>query len=152
MQSDARPSRSPASSDLGVRRNTPGCTIEPGRCSNRRSHPTQYPRFHELAHALVRLDHQDADPNLDYAAGELVAESTAFTCVRSLGIPADQYSIPYLASWAQSADLDTIERTAGLIDRLASRIENTLHSDPTDSIDEEPAGTIGAEELEAVIA
>jgi Bacterial sugar transferase len=52
MQSDARPSRTPASSDLGVRRNTPGRRIEPGRCRNRRSHPTQYPRFHETAHAL----------------------------------------------------------------------------------------------------
>lgn len=52
MQSDARPSRNPASSDLGVRRNTPGRMIEPGRCRNRRSHPTQYPRFHETVHAL----------------------------------------------------------------------------------------------------
>jgi hypothetical protein len=106
---------------------------------------------HELAHALVRLDRQAADPDLDYAAEELVAESVAFTCVRSLGIPADEYSIPYLASWAQSAELETIERTAGLIDRLASRIETALHSDPADSVDEHPAGTVDAEELEAVI-
>jgi hypothetical protein len=77
-------------------------------------------------------------------------KTIAFTCVRSLGIPADEYSIPYLASWAQSAELDTIQRTAGLIDRLASRIETTLHSDPTDSVDEHPADTVDAKELEAV--
>ena len=31
---------------------------------------------HELAHALVRVDRQDDDPELDYAAEELVAESS----------------------------------------------------------------------------
>jgi hypothetical protein len=107
---------------------------------------------HELAHALVRLDRDDADPELDYAAEELVAESVAFTCVRSLGIAADEYSIPYLASWAESAELDTIERTAGLIDRLASRIETALHSEPADTVEEDLADTVGIEEAEAVIA
>ena len=34
---------------------------------------------HELAHALVRLDHQDDDPVLDYATEELVAETVIFS-------------------------------------------------------------------------
>ena len=33
---------------------------------------------HELAHALVRLDHQPDDPQLGYASEELVAESVVF--------------------------------------------------------------------------
>jgi antirestriction protein ArdC len=78
---------------------------------------------HELAHALVRHDRQSDDPALDYAGEELVAESVAYTCVGALGVSTEDYSIPYLASWAESSDLDVLERTAGLIDRLARRIE-----------------------------
>jgi antirestriction protein ArdC len=83
---------------------------------------------HELAHALVRADHQDDDPELDYASEELVVESVAFTVIRSLGIDADGASIPYLAAWAESADLSVIEKTAGLIDRLAKRLEDALQT------------------------
>jgi len=42
----------------------------------------------------------------------------------ALGLDSSGYSIPYLASWAQEGELDTIERTAALIDRLARRIED----------------------------
>lgn len=34
---------------------------------------------HELAHGLVRLDHHDDDPQLDYATEELVAECVIFS-------------------------------------------------------------------------
>ena len=79
---------------------------------------------HELAHALVRHDHQEDDPELDYAGEELVAESIAFTCLGALGISSEAYSIPYLASWAENSDLEILEHTAALIDRLARRIED----------------------------
>jgi antirestriction protein ArdC len=82
---------------------------------------------HELAHALVRADRHDDDPVLDYAAEELVAESVAYSCLRSAGVDPSGYSIPYLASWAQSSELEVLERTAGLIDRLANRIETALN-------------------------
>jgi antirestriction protein ArdC len=84
---------------------------------------------HELAHALVRADRQADDPSLDYASEELVAESVSFSCLRSVGIDADGSSIPYLASWAENSDVKIIEQTAGLIDRLARRIESALHND-----------------------
>ena len=85
---------------------------------------------HELAHALVRHDRQSEDPVLDYAGEELVAESVAYTCVGALGVSTEDYSIPYLAAWAESSDLEVLERTAGLIDRLAHRIESaTIHDD-----------------------
>jgi antirestriction protein ArdC len=83
-------------------------------------------RCHELAHALIRRERQDDDPELDYAGEELVVESVAYTCVGALGIRSDGYSVPYLASWAEASDLDVLEQTAGLIDRLASRIENAV--------------------------
>jgi len=79
---------------------------------------------HELAHALVRHDRHPEDPELDYAGEELVAESIAYTCVGALGISSEDYSIPYLASWAESSDLEILEHTAALIDRLARKVED----------------------------
>jgi antirestriction protein ArdC len=84
---------------------------------------------HEIAHALVRHDRQPDDPALDYAGEELVAESVAYTCVGALGVSTEDYSIPYLAAWAESSDLAVLERTAGLIDRLARRIEGAAIPD-----------------------
>jgi antirestriction protein ArdC len=81
---------------------------------------------HELAHALVRHDRQSEDHALDYAAEELVAECVAYTCVGALGISSEDYSIPYLASWSDGCDLEVLERTAGMIDRLARRIEDAV--------------------------
>jgi antirestriction protein ArdC len=81
-------------------------------------------RCHELAHALIRCEPNDDDPQLDRASEELVVESVAFTCTGALGIRSDGYSVPYLASWAEHADLAVLEQTAALIDRLATRIEN----------------------------
>ena len=99
------------------------------QCENRPSHQTQYPRFHELAHALVRHDRESDDPALDYAGEELVAESVAYTCVGALGVSTEDYSIPYLAVWAESSDLEVLKRTAVLIDRLARRIEGATVQD-----------------------
>jgi hypothetical protein len=87
---------------------------------------------HELAHALIRLERQPEDPELDYAGEELVVESVAYTCVGALGIRSDQYSIPYLASWAECCELEVLERTAGLIDKLASRIETAADGRPSE--------------------
>jgi antirestriction protein ArdC len=88
---------------------------------------------HEIAHALVRLDRRDDDPELDYAQEELVAESVAYTCVGTLGISSEEYSIPYLASWAEATSLDVLEQTAKLTDRLAARIEAALHAATEDT-------------------
>jgi hypothetical protein len=50
---------------------------------------------HELAHALVRLDHQPDDPQLDYATEELLAESVALCVCGFLGVDTGRNSIPY---------------------------------------------------------
>jgi antirestriction protein ArdC len=89
-------------------------------------------RVHELAHALVRLDRREQDPQLGYAEEELVVESVAFTVCGGLGIDMTGSSVPYLASWAEQAPLATIEATAGLIDRLARRIEGALEREADD--------------------
>jgi antirestriction protein ArdC len=80
--------------------------------------------IHELAHALLRAEPCEDDPSPEQAEEELVVELVAFTVCGSLGLDSSGYSIPYLASWARRGDINTIERMAGLIDRLARRIEN----------------------------
>jgi antirestriction protein ArdC len=80
--------------------------------------------IHELAHALLRAEPSEDDPELARAEEELVVESVAYTVCGALGLDTAGYSIPFLASWAQEGDVETIERTAALIDRLARRIED----------------------------
>jgi antirestriction protein ArdC len=82
--------------------------------------------IHELAHGLVRLDRRDEDRSLSYAQEELVVETVAYTVTGALGIDTAPYSVAYLASWSQSAELSTVQETAALIDRLARRIEDAL--------------------------
>ena len=68
----------------------------------------------------------DDGPRLTYAREEPVVESVAFSVCTTAGLDTSANSIPYLASWSQSTDLDVLERTAQLIDRLANRIEDAL--------------------------
>jgi antirestriction protein ArdC len=83
--------------------------------------------IHELAHALVAVEREadTGDVALDYAEEELVVESITYTVAGALGLSVDDYAIPYLASWSEDTDFAVIEQAAGLIDRLAKRIEDT---------------------------
>jgi antirestriction protein ArdC len=80
--------------------------------------------IHEVGHALVALD--ELAPELTYAEEELVVESVAYCACQTLGLATDANSIPYLASWAEAADLVVLERAAALTTRLANRIEDAL--------------------------
>jgi hypothetical protein len=84
--------------------------------------------IHELAHAPVAAERGDAENDerlaLDYAQEELVVEAVTYTVAGALGLRVDGYAIPYLASWSEDTDLAVIEDAAGLIDRLAKRIED----------------------------
>jgi antirestriction protein ArdC len=90
---------------------------------------------HELAHALVRADRQEDDPKLGYAGEEWVAECVAFVTCRALGVDTSANSVPYLASYLEHAPADTLRATAGLIDRLARRIEMTADAALDDATD-----------------
>jgi hypothetical protein len=60
-----------------------------------------------------------------------VVESIALTVVGGLGLDTAGYSIPYLTSWSQNDDsLEIIETYAGVIDRLAKRIEDAIGPAP----------------------
>jgi len=97
---------------------------------------------HELAHALVRIDRRDDDPKLGYAEEELVAESVAHLAVAFVGVRSDVASVPYLAAWSEDADADTFERIAGLVDRLARRLEEALGAEQRE--DRQPAPAAAA--------
>ena len=81
---------------------------------------------HELGHALLHIEHTEADATLTYAEEELVVESVAFTVCGSLGLDTAGFSIPYLTSWSEGAEVETIERAARLIDMIAKRIEESV--------------------------
>jgi hypothetical protein len=82
--------------------------------------------IHELAHALLRAEAREDDPVLGRAAEEIVVEAVAYTVCGGLGLDSGGYSIPYLASWAEEGEIETLEWTAGLVDRLARRIEDAV--------------------------
>jgi antirestriction protein ArdC len=82
---------------------------------------------HELSHMLIHSDDTDeSDESFNYAEEELIVEAVAFTVTASLGLDTSSFSIPYLASWSENAPLETIERAAETIDRLARRIEDAV--------------------------
>jgi hypothetical protein len=56
----------------------------------------------------------------------------AWTCCQTIGLDTSANSIPYLASWAEQASLDVLERAAALTGRLADRIERALTGDGLD--------------------
>lgn len=91
---------------------------------------------HELGHALVRAEPGDDEAPMSYDEEELVVEPVAFTVCGSLGIDTSGYSIPYLASWSENAELATIEHAAALIDRIARRIEDALEAAVPDAADD----------------
>lgn len=92
---------------------------------------------HELGHALLRAEPAGEEVPMSYEEEELVVESVAFTVCGVLGIDTSGYSIPYLASWSEGAELATIERAAATIDRVARRVEEAL--DAAQSKDAEEA-------------
>jgi antirestriction protein ArdC len=96
--------------------------------------------LHELAHALVRVDRADRDPQLNYAGEELVVESVAMSVTGTLGVDTSANSIPYLTAWSQDTPITTIHAHATLIDRLARRLETVVLATTGDSDPDEQNG------------
>lgn len=80
---------------------------------------------HELSHALVVGEREEGDPVLSYAEEEVVVECVALGACARLGLDTSASSVPYMAS---SGTGEEIERYAGLVDRLARRIEDAVLS------------------------
>jgi hypothetical protein len=54
-------------------------------------------------------------------------------------VRSDASAVPYLAVWSEDAATDTFEQIAGLVDRLARRLEEALGAD-----DREPVSAVTA--------
>jgi len=101
---------------------------------------------HELSHALLRWTAELDEITLTYSQEELVVESIAVSVVAGLGIDCSGYSVPYIASWSENAaSLEIVEKCAGLIDRLAKRIEDAIGEPPAGAM---PAGAEQASEAQ----
>jgi antirestriction protein ArdC len=79
--------------------------------------------IHELAHALVRFDRCEEDPDLTYGEEEVVVECVSHTVCSTVGLDTSGWSVPYMATWGEG---DAIARYAELIDRLATRLEDAV--------------------------
>lgn len=79
--------------------------------------------IHELAHALVRCDRREEDPDLTYGEEEVVVECIAHTVCSTVGLDTSEWSVSYMATWGEGGE---IARYAELIDRLATRLEDAV--------------------------
>ncbi len=90
--------------------------------------------IHELAHALVRCDRREEDPQLTYGEEEVVVECVAHTVCATVGLDTSDWSVPYMATWGEGEE---IVRYAELIDRLATRLEDAALTAGAPDRDEE---------------
>lgn len=88
---------------------------------------------HEIAH--VRLGHEElgATYRLRDVRGraEVEAESVAYVVMHALGLTVDEYSLDYVATWAQG-DLDAIKETTTRVLKVARAILADLEPAPAE--------------------
>ena len=73
---------------------------------------------HELVHALG-VGYREYGREI----AEVLTETAAFVACRSLGLDTAGMSVPYVAGWGESGDLDAIKTYADVVDQMARRIE-----------------------------
>jgi len=122
MQSAPATSRAPATNHIQPPEPPRRATIPLGRCGNPRSHQTQYPRFHEIAHSLGVGYKQYGRQRAEV----LVDTVTYVVLAGQVGLDVGGESIPYVAGWGEAGELDAIREYAETIDEIARRIENAI--------------------------
>ena len=88
---------------------------------------------HELAHALVRHDRQDEDPELDYAAEELVAESVAHQAVSFVGLDSSASAVATSPCEARARRPTRSSASRASSTGLARRLEQALGAEDTEA-------------------
>jgi antirestriction protein ArdC len=92
---------------------------------------------HELAH--IRADHDTRFRDTYHASpacrglAEVEAESIAFVVLTSLGMDTSDYTIPYVAAWA-NGDIELVKATAAQCVQTAHRILSDLDHTPTKTV------------------
>jgi hypothetical protein len=121
MQPTPKAPRTPATGHDTYRTGARRSPKPSAQCENGPSHQTQYPRFHETVHAL-------GVGYAEYGRGRaevIVDTATAIAC-SSVGLRVDGDSIPYIAGWGETGELDAVTAFAKTIDELARRVETVL--------------------------
>jgi antirestriction protein ArdC len=73
---------------------------------------------HELAHA-----HGVSYKNYSREQAEVIVETAAVIVCGSIGLDTSGESIPYIAEWGESGDVDAIKQHAQIVDSIARAIE-----------------------------
>jgi antirestriction protein ArdC len=79
---------------------------------------------HELAHALG-VGYSDYGRR----RAEVLVDTVTFIVCGAVGLDTAGSSVPYVAGWGESGELDAIRGYAETIDKIARRIEDSLRSD-----------------------
>jgi hypothetical protein len=79
--------------------------------------------IHEAAHVLLHNPDDAKTPPLPQSHREVEAESVAFVVARVHGMPTDDYSFPYVASWAGDDPDKVVAKTA---QRVASAAKDII--------------------------
>jgi len=90
---------------------------------------------HEIAHALGigYADH-------GRARAEVIVDCVTYVVLGSVGLDVAGETVPYIAGWGESGELDAIRVYAETIDRIAKRIETALTAaEQADTGETEPA-------------
>jgi antirestriction protein ArdC len=90
------------------------------RWSDRLTEPNRRVRtlVHELIHALG-IGYREFGREV----AEVLTETAAFVACRSIGLDTAGMSVPYVAGWGESDDLDAIRTYADVVDKMARQVE-----------------------------
>ena len=87
---------------------------------------------HEIAHALG-VGYSDYGRR----RAEVLVDTVTFIVCGSVGLDTSGSSVPYVAGWGESGELDAIRGYAETIDKIARRIEGGLQPDTPDAAADE---------------
>jgi hypothetical protein len=91
---------------------------------------------HELVHALgvTYKTHTRSQ-------AEVIVDVTTLVVLAGVDLDVSGETIPYIAGWGETGALEAVTEHATLIDTLARRLENVLHTESDEPVDEEDAET-----------
>jgi hypothetical protein len=93
---------------------------------------------HEIAHALG-VGYSDYGRR----RAEVLVDTVTFIVCGAVGLDTSGSSVPYVAGWGESGELDAIRGYAQTIDEIARRIEDSLRHESQDPREQAPLGGFG---------
>lgn len=102
---------------------------------------------HELVHAQGVTYETHSRPE-----AEVIVDVTTLVVLAGVDLDVSGETIPYIAGWGEAGPLEAVTEQATLIDTLARRLENVLHTDNDEPVDGgEHAETALREPAEAAV-